>query len=255
VLGTLAAAFLRSRAQHALGFARLGDCTRERFGISARELQSLAHVATRLAVLPGLRRAFEAGALEWTHVRLLIDVATPVDEARWIAVARGLTVRTLERRLRAAGAMHGEARAVSAAVEDDGQTIEGEPVVRIRLGCPRRLRALWRATVELARRMAGRPLALWEACEAIAAEGLASPVARQALRGKAQDDSPTIRSPVGAEATLDGNLAAHHSGVFNGAHAVGNGDGVSDVDVPRDVDLMVTEAIPDEGRGARSRPR
>jgi hypothetical protein len=175
VLGTLAAAFLRSRAQHALGFARLGDCTRERFGISARELQSLAHVATRLAVLPGLRRAFEAGALEWTHVRLLIDVATPVDEARWIAVARGLTVRTLERRLRAAGAMHGEARAVSAAVEDDGQTIEGEPVVRIRLGCPRRLRALWRATVELARRMAGRPLACWEACEAIAAEGLASP--------------------------------------------------------------------------------
>jgi hypothetical protein len=269
VLGTLAASFLLRQAYHRLGFVRLGDCTRERLGISARELQSMARVATKLEGLPGLGRAFDAGALAWTHVRLLIEVATPATEARWIAMARGLTVRVLEQRIRAGDgpggdgpvrdhladaaprppspcAMRDETQVVGASAEDDGQTIEGEPVVRIRLGCPRRLRALWRATVELARRMAGRPLALWEACEAIAAEGLASPVARQALRGKAQDDSPTIRSPVGAEATLDGNLAAHHSGVFNGAHAVGNGDGVSDVDVPRDVDLMVTEAIPDE---------
>jgi len=255
VLGTLAAAFLRRRAQRTLGFARLGDCTRERFGISARELQSLAQVAMRLAVLPGLRRAFEAGALEWTHVRLLIDVATPADEARWIAVARGVTVRTLERRLRAAGghACHGPV--VAGIADEDGQTIEGEPVVRIRLACPRRLRALWRATVELARRMAGRPFARWEACEAIAAEGLASPVARRALGRSTLDGSSVMQAPddrasgiAGTEdvsgngpvATVERGPAERRTRAFSGADASSNGDGVSDGDGVGVVDAAST---------------
>src|SRR5207302_9104011 len=47
VLGPLARAFLAQKGQHALGFARLGDFARERLGLSARELQSLAHVSAR----------------------------------------------------------------------------------------------------------------------------------------------------------------------------------------------------------------
>ena len=43
VLGALAGAFLGQQGQHALGFARLGDFARERLGLSARELQTLAH--------------------------------------------------------------------------------------------------------------------------------------------------------------------------------------------------------------------
>jgi hypothetical protein len=244
VLGMLAAAFLQRQAHRRLGFVRLGDCTRERFGISARELQSMARVATKLEVLPGLGRAFEAGTLAWTHVRLLIDVATPATEARWIAVARGLTVRALEQRMRDA------AQTVGAPAADDEQTIEGEPVARIRLGCPRRLRALWRGTVELAGRMAGRPLALWEACEAIAAEGLASPLARRTLCGKAQDASPMMRmmrSPAGADATLDGNPAPGRAGACSGVDASSDGDGVRNVDASsRDVDPAVAAAIPDD---------
>jgi hypothetical protein len=88
VLGTLAAAFLRTKSHHRLGFSRVGDATRERFGISARELQSAAQVATKLDELPALARAFEAGELSWTQARLLIRVATPASEAAWIAVAR-----------------------------------------------------------------------------------------------------------------------------------------------------------------------
>ncbi len=268
-LGTLAAAFLRRRAHHPLGFARLGDCTRERYGISARALQSMARVATKLEVLPGLSRAFEARALEWTHVRLLVDVATPATEARWIAQARGLTVRALEQRIRAGdgpgsddpvgdgGAEHGLPRPAAscagrddapagASTEDERRAIEGEPVVRIRLGCPRRLRALWRATVELARRMAGQPLALWEACEAIAAEGLASPVARRALCATAQAESPTIRSPVGADATLDANRAAGRARALSAVGAGRDGNGVLDIDAPSDGDPAIVAAMPDD---------
>lgn len=48
VLGTLARRFLACCGHHELGFARLGDYSRERLGLSARELQSLATVSARL---------------------------------------------------------------------------------------------------------------------------------------------------------------------------------------------------------------
>src|SRR6266446_2230816 len=47
ILGRLARAFLRRRGHHELGFGRLGDYSRERLGVSARELQSLATVNGR----------------------------------------------------------------------------------------------------------------------------------------------------------------------------------------------------------------
>src|SRR5512132_3485292 len=64
VLGTLARRFLTRRGHHELGFARLGDYSRERLGISGRELQSLATVSTRLEGLPRLRAAFAEGVLK-----------------------------------------------------------------------------------------------------------------------------------------------------------------------------------------------
>src|SRR6266403_3757416 len=96
VLGTLARAFLAQKGQHALGFARLGDFARERPGLSARELQSLAHVSARLAQLPAVAAAFAAGALSWTQVRLLVGVATAETAAAWVETARSRTVRALE---------------------------------------------------------------------------------------------------------------------------------------------------------------
>jgi hypothetical protein len=58
--------------------------------------------------------------------------------------------------------------------DPDADTLDGEPTVRFRLLCPRGLRPLWRAAVELARRVAGEPLPIWRAAEAIAAEGLSA---------------------------------------------------------------------------------
>src|SRR5207253_6883914 len=55
ILGTLARAFLRRHHHHHdLGFARLRDYTRERLGLSARELQTLAHVVEGMARLPAI---------------------------------------------------------------------------------------------------------------------------------------------------------------------------------------------------------
>src|SRR5882762_7436023 len=95
VLGRLARAFLRRHGHHELGFGRLGDYSRERIGLSARELQSLATVSAHLERLPRLRAAFVDGVLSWAQIRLLAAVATPEDETEWLARAEGRTVRAL----------------------------------------------------------------------------------------------------------------------------------------------------------------
>ena len=164
VLGRLAVAFLRRRGHHKLGFAKLGDYTRERLGISGREFQKLARVARRLEELPGIAAAFEDGTISWTQARLLVGVATAETEREWLVLARDRTVRALQALLTARG---------QASVDDE--VVEGEPRLRFWMRCPGRVRSLWRETVELARRMAGAELAPWQAAEAIGAEGLSAP--------------------------------------------------------------------------------
>src|SRR3989454_2679712 len=161
VLGRLAHRFLKRAGQHTLGFARLGDYARERLGLSAREVQSLAAVAERAASLPATQAAFMRGELSWAQLRLLVGVAAPDTEAEWLARARGRTVRALGALVRAVGG------------SDDDEDA-GEPHVRFRLRGPRRLLPLWRDVVELARRMAGEQLSQAQAAEAIAAEGLSA---------------------------------------------------------------------------------
>jgi hypothetical protein len=173
VVGQLAAAFLRMKGHQRLGFARLGDYTRERLGLGAREVQELARVATRLEELPPLARAFEAGVLSWAHARLLTRVATPEDAAARVEGAAGMTVRDLAASLRTPAGQTAEAPTRVAEAGDD-DAIDGGPAVRFRVACPQRVRAAWRDAVELARRMAGEEFAVWEAAEVIAAEGLAA---------------------------------------------------------------------------------
>ncbi|MBI3768637.1 MAG: HNH endonuclease [Deltaproteobacteria bacterium] len=207
-LGTIAAEFLRRQAHHALGFARVDDYARERLGVSARELQTCARVVSALSALPVLSVAFERGALSWTQVRLLVAVARTETEQVWLAIADGRTVRALEAIIRDANArarVHegavappttaGTAPATDAAdptdpvpatdaahsltetLEDcaeDSPLTDGEPSVTLRMRCPRWVAPLWRASLEMARRVAGEPLPTWRAAEAIAAEGLAA---------------------------------------------------------------------------------
>src|SRR5256885_12298355 len=65
VLGRLARTFLAGRYHNRLGFARLGDWTRERLGLSARQVQDLARVTQPLQSLPANAAALAAGDLSW----------------------------------------------------------------------------------------------------------------------------------------------------------------------------------------------
>src|SRR5438876_599504 len=134
ILGRLARGFLRRRHHHDLGFARLRDYTRERLGLSARELQSLAHVVEGLARLPAIGDAFDNGEITWSQARCLVALATPEKARFWLLVARLHTVRALEAMVaRRAG------RRVA------GDTIDGEERVRAAL------RALQRVDFQMGR--------------------------------------------------------------------------------------------------------
>lgn len=64
------------------------------------------------------------------------------------------------------------------AIDDGLDEIDGEPTIRVRVSCPRRVRRLWRDVLALARCVTGTEGPLTDLVEAIAAEGAASlPVA------------------------------------------------------------------------------
>src|SRR5437016_11425017 len=201
ILGRLARPFLRRRAHQHLGFVRIDDYARERLGMSGRELQDLARVVERLDVLPAVARAFGNGTLSWSHLRLLVAVATAETEASWLARARADTVRGLSAAV---------ASARGGPPDPDEDTVDGETPGRFHLRCPRRVRRLWRHAAELASRMSGARLPAWRAAEAIAAEGLASEAA-DAVPEAAQTSDPAPRArpalpPAAWEATAEALL-------------------------------------------------
>src|SRR5438477_4443606 len=124
VLGRLAWPFLRRRAHVRLGFVCIDDYAGERLGLSGRELLELARVVQRLADLPAIDRAFANGALSWSHLRLLVPVATPETESAWLARAQRDTVRGLDAALAAAR---------GAPPDPDESAVDGEPRTRFRL--------------------------------------------------------------------------------------------------------------------------
>ena len=95
-LAAIVGQLVAKRAWERLGFARPRDYAAERAGISARQLQELAHVDAALAELPKIEAALTAGSLSWTKARLLCRVATREDEALWLAAAHTPEAGTVE---------------------------------------------------------------------------------------------------------------------------------------------------------------
>ncbi len=149
-----------------LGYARLSDYARERLGLSAREVEDLAHVGERLRELPGLREALAGGSLAWTKVRLVARVAKPEDESRWIDCARRLRGSALEREVRRV-----DVRAVDAVVADSWRAAPRAPVTFV---CTPEVLASWHGIRLLARRVAGRDVSAGETLEMVTAEVLSS---------------------------------------------------------------------------------
>jgi hypothetical protein len=79
-----------------LGFSSLGAYAVERCERSVRWVEAARCLARRGEALPGLRRAVATGKISWTMGEVLARVATPVDEARWLALAESRTVRQMQ---------------------------------------------------------------------------------------------------------------------------------------------------------------
>jgi hypothetical protein len=166
LLGALAVELVGRRLYAALGYRSLGDFARERLGVGARGVREWARVWRGLAGLPGLRTAVLAGEVSWAVARVVVGLATPETEAACLETVRGRTLRAV--------------LAIAAAVRDAGlpgpgegeSDPEGDDVERVavRLRCTPCEAGYWVAAVELARRMAGEELPVWQCAERIAAE-------------------------------------------------------------------------------------
>jgi hypothetical protein len=165
VVARIASRLVGVRAWERLGYARLSDYAAERLGLSARSVQSLAHIGGRLAGRPRLEEALVSGRLGWTRVRLLASLPPEEDETRWIARAQRLTAEQLSKQVRAV-----DRGSVEAGAADDATAVSRGFEVR----CSPEVRWKWAGARAAASRAAGRMLQLAEAAELIAAEVLSS---------------------------------------------------------------------------------
>ena len=167
-LAAVAARLLDTRAYERLCYARLRDYARERPGLSARQLQELARVGRALPALPRLEAALRSNTLPWSKVRRLARVATAEDEEAWIARARVLDTRALERvvreHVRSVGAGDGAAGA-----EGEGD-LAPDATRQVRVRCTPAVAEKWVLTRDFAERVAGRRLASADALELVVAE-------------------------------------------------------------------------------------
>lgn len=162
-LGALAAEIIRRCAFEPLGFRCLGDYARERFGVTSRVVREWARVSDLLSSLPCLRAAVLAGEVSWSVARRVVAHVLPENDADCTASVRGRTVAAVETMLRAA-------------LGDDQGPLpdEREDRVRITLALGASHVPRWHGAVELARRMAGEALPVWECAEVMAAEVLSA---------------------------------------------------------------------------------
>ena len=167
VLGALAAAFREDRAHEKLGYRSLGDYAGPRLGVGARTLREWARVWSTLESLPRLRGAVLSGEVSWTVARLVVGIVTPETEEACLETVRGRTVRAVKALIEAFREAGPPTR--RPALRPEGEE-DDEERVQVRIPCDRRAALLWTAAVELARRVAGEALPVWQCAERVAAE-------------------------------------------------------------------------------------
>ena len=162
VLGKLALQWCQIRAHSRLGQARLGDYTKSHFGLSRSAFSELAKIEKRLAALPSIAGAFDAGRLSWSKLEIVVAMAGPESEAELVAFAERATVRQLEQELR---------RARNACVDDTQD--KGERWQNFSRRVQPLVRAKFERAIEHCRTTAGARHARWRAIDWIAADFLA----------------------------------------------------------------------------------
>lgn len=162
-LARVAAAVVSKQPWKELGWVRLGDYTRERHGISPRELQELGRVGAKLAELPKLEQALLDARLTWSKVRLIAGVATPEDEEEWIPLGRRLSYWGLGDHIR-------KQQSSEDAPAPDPTGEEEDETVQFRIACSSPVRRQWHQTRRLASAVAGHPVSAAECIDMLTAE-------------------------------------------------------------------------------------
>jgi hypothetical protein len=210
LLGALAVELVRRRLYEELGYRSLGDFARERLGVGARAVREWARVGGRLAELPLLCEAVRAGEVSWGVARAVVALATPETEAACVETVRGRSVRAVLAIV--AAVREGAAADPGAPGAGDFEAAAGDAAdaeeerVRVRLGASEREARFWYAAVELARRVAGEELAVWQCAEWIAAEA-ASAIGGPEPEGGAGERADPERGVNGAGGVAAGVLA------------------------------------------------
>ncbi len=87
----------RERVWEKIPFGSFDEYADRRFGWDGRELRERVRVALALEKMPIFARALQDGELSWSAVREVTRKAQPRNAEKWLAHAKGRTVRDLER--------------------------------------------------------------------------------------------------------------------------------------------------------------
>jgi hypothetical protein len=90
----------RDNVHRGAGYARFDDYAEEELGIPGRLAWTFSLLGRDLEQLPATREALERGEITYTKAREYARIATPDDDAAWVAFARAHTNREIERRVR-----------------------------------------------------------------------------------------------------------------------------------------------------------
>ena len=153
---------------HELGFPSLEAYALERLERSGSWVQKSRTLVRRLESLPRLRTAHIQGRVTGSMTTLLATIATPEDEASWLAEAERLTVREMTARIAAASAQPQSDPRVSALDAPDDDELRCHLTVTV----PREDAWLFEAARLVAKHLGERTVA--DACEAIVSEGMTS---------------------------------------------------------------------------------
>jgi len=167
-LAGAAAAFVKLRAWHPFGHARIEDHARERFGRSGRWVRDLATLGAAIERFPAIAEALtgaDGGSPIGRVAAILVARGAahgPVDE--WIALARRRGVRELRRAIRAR--REATTSTSDAAAESDSEEVR----VLVRLPVPSPVVRAFDEALDLYRAVEGREASVTSFVEALVGE-------------------------------------------------------------------------------------
>jgi hypothetical protein len=169
-LADLADALERDMGNVLTHYADVYQVARNELGLSVRRTRERIRIGRALRELPAIEQAYVSGELSYSRTREVTRVASSADEQHWLAEARALSMRTLEKRVVQAGGVDDERARTSEAAETHYLSPE---VMELRMALPAEVWALLERAMQGARRGCEDSLSDAEALAAVARDALA----------------------------------------------------------------------------------